>query len=58
MSIFRSTGRTVFSKEPRKALDDKLYKNPDVPGPGNYEMISEFGALDASFKADFKFSNT
>lgn len=55
ISIFRSTGRTVFSKQPRNALDDRLYMNPHVPGPGNYQRISEFGGPETS-NIDFKFA--
>ena len=47
ISVFKSTGKTVFAKEQgRKAMDDHLYRNPDVPGPGNYPLVSEFGAYD------------
>jgi hypothetical protein len=57
ISVFRTTGKTVFSKQPRNALDDRLYINPEVPGPGNYQLMSEFGAYEPS-KFDFKFAMT
>ena len=38
-------------------MDDHLYRNPDVPGPGNYPLVSEFGAYDQSqFEVKFNTS--
>eukprot|EP00347_Sterkiella_histriomuscorum_P002353 403368482 len=42
-SLYRSLGHTKFSKDERKALNDKLYRNVEYPGPGNYELPSDFG---------------
>ncbi|CDW80439.1 UNKNOWN [Stylonychia lemnae] len=42
-SIYRSVGRAVFGKDERKALEDKYQMHVEKPGPGTYEMPTEFG---------------
>jgi len=45
-SLYKSFGKTLFGKDERKALEDKLYKNVEYPGPGNYQVPSDFGKYD------------
>jgi hypothetical protein len=33
----------VFGKNERKALDKEYNVRPDIPGPGKYASVSEFG---------------
>jgi hypothetical protein len=35
-SKFRGDVSTKFGKDPRKAMEDKLYRNIENPGPGSY----------------------
>ena len=42
-SLNKSFGMTKFSKDERKALDHFLKMANYVPGPGNYELGTEFG---------------
>ncbi|CDW79782.1 UNKNOWN [Stylonychia lemnae] len=45
-SLYKSFGKTLFGKDERKALEDKLYQNVEFPGPGNYQLPTEFGKYD------------
>ncbi len=45
-SKFRYSGATRFTKNPRKAMEDKLYLNLSNPGPGAYTPFSDFGVYE------------
>eukprot|EP00347_Sterkiella_histriomuscorum_P001355 403372352 len=42
-SLYRSVARAVFGRDERRALEDRHQRNIDIPGPGMYELPSEFG---------------
>jgi hypothetical protein len=42
-SLYRSVARAVFGRDERRALEDTFLKHIDIPGPGMYEMPTDFG---------------
>jgi hypothetical protein len=42
-SKHKHLGKTVFGKNERRALEGMFKVHADVPGPGNYTTVSEFG---------------
>jgi len=43
-SKYTTPGFTKVGKDDRKAMEKELYLNPELPGPGTYQILSEFGA--------------